>query len=143
MEKKKSEVMRKKVEQKKTKEKKNLDSFMKESKQIKLNEDYDRLLRYFDKEWSKDDIVKVTILNNDYLMQKYGKYIDPDFDWNSMTEEDLVGLWDEWEHDENLYGKKVNESSGSQKKGPKPLTVSDKLEKSTKKTGSKKVTKKK
>ena len=59
------------------------------------------ILNYFKNIWSKSDDIKAAIFKND--LSQYYKYIDPSFDWNSMTDEELEDLWYSWsEDDQNL-----------------------------------------
>jgi len=59
------------------------------------------LLQYFKNIWSKDDQIKFKILNDEYLLNKYSKYYDKDFNWNVLSNEDLKKIFDEWNKDSN------------------------------------------
>lgn len=142
MEKNKADVLRKEQEEKKIKEKSKVDAFLKESKsEDTINEDYASILDYFKNMWSQDDDVVRAILDDEYLTQKYGDLIDVDYNWDNMSEKQLLDLWDDWSSDERMLDDKVdvNESNTKgQKKAPKPLTVPDKSVKKTKDKNKKK-----
>lgn len=140
LEKIKAENIKKKEEEKREKSKEKMNAFMAES----LNEEFNQLRDYFQKTWSTDDRVVIAVENDPYLKDKYRKYLNPEFDWYSMSEQDLLNLWDEWAQDERSGKPRFNESinegkKGGQKKGPKPLSVPDKnSSKNSKSTGKKK-----
>jgi len=66
----------------------------------RLNESREHYLDYFKTMWSQSEDVKKLIFGNNYMFNKYGKYIDPKFDWDSLTDEQLKWVWDEWGVDE-------------------------------------------
>lgn len=53
---------------------------------------------YFKNIWSKNDSVKDVIIKND--LSQYYKYIDPSFDWDSTTDNELQQLWIDWSNDD-------------------------------------------
>ena len=118
----KDEEVKKQKEEEKAKQKEKVNAFMSES----LNEEFSKLRDYFQKVWSTDDDLVLAVENDPYLKDKYGKYLNPEFDWYSMSEQELLTLWDEWAEDERERGSMNESKKGGQKKGPKPLTVPDK-----------------
>ena len=74
-----------------------------------LNEDYNQLLDYFKTMWSTSEEVKQLILSNSYLVDKYGQYVNPAFDWDSLSEEELKQIWEEWAIDEKAATRMKND----------------------------------
>jgi len=68
----------------------------------RLFESRDYLLDYFKTMWSTSEEVKRLINSSGYLLKKYGQYIDPAFDWDALSDEQLKWVWDEWSVDEHI-----------------------------------------
>jgi DNA/RNA-binding domain of Phe-tRNA-synthetase-like protein len=52
--------------------------------------------------WSKDEPLKKQILHGQHsneLKPKYEKYLDPNFDWNTLSIDEFKKLWDDWNID--------------------------------------------
>lgn len=62
---------------------------------IKIYENYN-LLSYFKNIWSKDKAIKDKILSDTQLTIKYGDYLDPNFNWSLLSDDQLKILYDEW-----------------------------------------------
>lgn len=65
------------------------------NKQTKLSD-------HFKNSWAKDILVRNKIMTNPILFKKYSLYLK-DFDWESLTDEELNHLWIEWSNDDNQY----------------------------------------
>ncbi|GAG79973.1 unnamed protein product [marine sediment metagenome] len=65
-----------------------------------LAEGKEHLVDYFLNTWSKNKNTIDTLKNSSYLRNKYGSYLTygPD-EWNSMSEEDLLKIWNAWDID--------------------------------------------
>jgi len=82
------------------------DTSLNEGVKPKLNESREHFLDYFKTMWSQSQEVKRLISNNKYLTNKYQKYIDPNFNWDTLTDDQLKWVWDEWSADEEtLFNK--------------------------------------
>jgi len=66
-----------------------------------------KLMNYFKNTWANNTDVTDVILKNN--LSQYFKYIDPDFDWTSMNNEELRQLWDDWSNDENRLSQELEE----------------------------------
>jgi len=68
-----------------------------------INEAREHLIDYFINTWSKSQNVQSMINNSNYLNNKYSKYLEftPE-QWNEMTDEELLHIWNEWDMDEKL-----------------------------------------
>lgn len=65
-----------------------------------LNEDKENLVDYFANTWSKDQNTVDTINGSHYLKNKYALYLNYSEDeWNMMSEEDLLKIWNAWDVD--------------------------------------------
>jgi len=147
LEKNKAEAVKKEKEEEMLKAKEKVNAFMTESAEdVPADDEKKRkwLVDYFKKIWSKSKPVTDLIFNNDELWEKYKHLFGINFDWNAMTLDELVNLWDEWNVDSekfdssNKYNAEMNESKKTQsKKGPKPLSVPNKPNPANKTTPSK------
>jgi len=133
----KSELLKKEKEEEAIKSKEKVNAFMTES----LNEEDNKLsnlIYYFKNIWTKDKNVTNLIFNNDEMWEKYKKFFAVHFDWNELTEDELVELWDEWAKDNGEVYDNVNEAKKQNiKKGAKSLTVPIKPNTANKTTPSK------
>lgn len=59
---------------------------------------HSNIRNYFKNIWSKDNTVKNVVLKSD--LSQYSKYLNPSFDWNSMTDDELQDLWMDWENED-------------------------------------------
>lgn len=77
------------------------DAPLNEGVRPKLNEGREELLDYYKTMWSQSDGVKKLIFSNSYMTDKYAKYVDPAFDWDTLSDEELQRIWSEWAVDED------------------------------------------
>lgn len=86
----------------------NIKNIIKEEVQNFMNEgSREHLLDYFINMWSVSQNVKNIINNSNYLTQKYKKFLNySEEDWNSLSDEELTKLWNNWDVDENLLNRK-------------------------------------
>lgn len=72
-----------------------------------LAERNEALLDYFINTWSKDQNTIDVIKGRPYLQNKYGHYLTygPD-EWNAMSDEDLLQIWNAWDVDYTLTFRK-------------------------------------
>jgi hypothetical protein len=54
---------------------------------------------YFKNFWSKDKLLRFSIQNSS-LFGKYEKYLNSNFNWDSLNDDDLKQLWIDWDNDE-------------------------------------------
>lgn len=59
------------------------------------------LLDYFKNIWSKDISLQNKIMTDPTLFKKYSLYLLKNFDWESLSEDELNQLWIDWSNDEN------------------------------------------
>lgn len=73
-----------------------------------LSESKVQLVDYFTNFWVNDKNVHKTLDAYPELKFKYGSYLNYGRDeWNSMSEEDLMKIWSEWDKDYSSTFKKV------------------------------------